>query len=41
MPGEDSQTISYQLIGQHTNGISKVGVGGLPSLVRAEPYYFG
>ncbi|KAH9987010.1 hypothetical protein BJV74DRAFT_843152 [Russula compacta] len=23
LPGEDSQTVSYQLVGQHTNGISK------------------
>jgi hypothetical protein len=24
LPGEDSQFVSYQLVGQHTNGISKV-----------------
>lgn len=28
LPGEDSQTVSYQLVGQHTNGISKVRAAG-------------
>jgi hypothetical protein len=28
LPGEDSQFVSYQLVGQHTTGISKVCLSG-------------
>ena len=37
LPGEDTQTVSYQLVGQHTTGVSKVcaGCGLLPSPLSA------